>query len=225
MWSLAGLRKRAVAVAPRRRRRPRRRNRRRMAPTKFGFGAALPRKEDDALLRGAGRYVADHAPEETLYAVLLRSPHAHARFRITDGGKAGAMPGVALVLSAKDTASLGALPCQGEIPGTDIVVPPYPVLARDEVRHVGDAIAFVVADTPDKARDAAEAISVEWEPVAPMIGAAPDELRRRNFITAMPYTTPTGKTYDSGEPGRHLRRAQEGADWNGFERRLAQSRE
>jgi carbon-monoxide dehydrogenase large subunit len=57
------------------------------------------------------------------------------------------------------------------------------------------------------------------------IGIAPDELRRRNFITAMPYTTPTGKTYDSGEPGRHLRRAQEGADWNGFERRLAQSRE
>src|SRR5919204_645242 len=379
MWSLAGLRKRAVAVAPRRRRRPRRRNRRRMAPTKFGFGAALPRKEDDALLRGAGRYVADHAPEETLHAVLLRSPHAHARFRITDVGKAAAMPGVALVLSAQDTASLGDLPCQGEIPGTDIVVPPYPVLARDEVRHVGDAIAFVVADTPEKARDAAEAISVEWEPVAPMIGAAaalapnalpvwpktiaprgnlafeteigdaesttrafakaartvslslvnqrlvanyldtrgvvaehdgerltltlssqgshavrdvlcrdvlkipadkmrvvtpdvgggfgtklfpyreyalaafaarrlgrpvkwiadrsehflgdaqgrgiaPEELGGRNFITAMPYTTPTGKTYDSGEPARHLRRAQEGADWNGFERRAGQTR-
>ena len=143
-----------------------------MAPTKFGFGAALPRKEDDALLRGAGRYVADHAPEGTLHAVLLRSPHAHARFRISDVGKAGAMPGVALVLTAQDTASLGDLPCQGEIPGTDIVVPPYPVLARDEVRHVGDAIAFVVANTPEKARDATEAIAVEWEPVAPMIGAA-----------------------------------------------------
>jgi aerobic carbon-monoxide dehydrogenase large subunit len=143
-----------------------------MAPTKFGFGAALPRKEDDALLRGAGRYVADHAPEGTLHAVLLRSPHAHARFRITDVGKAGAMPGVALVVTAQDTAGLGDLPCQGEIPGTDIVVPPYPVLARDEVRHVGDAIAFVVADTPEKARDAAEAIAVAWEPVAPVIGAA-----------------------------------------------------
>ncbi len=104
--------------------------------------------------------------------MLLRSPHAHARFRITDVGKAGAMPGVALVLTAQDTASLGDLPCQGEIPGTDIVVPPYPVLARDEVRHVGDAIAFVVAGSPEKARDAAEAIAVDWEPVAPVIGAA-----------------------------------------------------
>jgi aerobic carbon-monoxide dehydrogenase large subunit len=143
-----------------------------MAPSKFGFGAALPRKEDDALLRGTGRYVADHAPEGALHAVLLRSPHAHARFRITDVGKASAIPGVALVLTAQDTASLGDLPCQGLIPGTDIVVPPYPVLVRDAVRHVGDAVAFVVADTPEKARDAAEAIAVEWEPVAPVIGAA-----------------------------------------------------
>jgi carbon-monoxide dehydrogenase large subunit len=156
-----------------------------MAPTKFGFGAALPRKEDDALLRGAGRYVADHAPEGTLHAVLLRSPHAHARFRITDVGKAGAMPGVALVVTAQDTAGLGDLPCQGEIPGTDIVVPPYPVLARDEVRHVGDAIAFVVADTPEKARDAAEAIAVAWEPVAPVIGAAaaPSPRRRERYLS------------------------------------------
>src|SRR5262249_37576749 len=56
------------------------------------------------------------------------------------------------------------------------------------------------------------------------IGVAPDELRRKNFIKAMPYTTATGKTYDSGDFASHLRRAQDSADWNGFERRLAQSR-
>src|SRR5262249_61763032 len=71
-----------------------------MPPTKFGFGGALTRKEDDALVRGGGRYVADHAPDGALHAVVLRSPHAHARFRITDVAKARAMPGVALVATA-----------------------------------------------------------------------------------------------------------------------------
>jgi len=55
------------------------------------------------------------------------------------------MPGVALVLTGADTAALGNLPCQGQVPGCTIDVPPYPILARDEVRHVGDATAFVVA--------------------------------------------------------------------------------
>jgi len=62
-----------------------------MPPTKFGFGGALSRKEDDALVRGAGRYVADHTPDGALHAVVLRSPHAHARFRITDAAKAEAL--------------------------------------------------------------------------------------------------------------------------------------
>ena len=142
-----------------------------MQPAKFGVGQAVRRTEDDALLRGAGRYVADHAPAGLLHAVVLRSPHAHARVRITDVGRARAMPGVALVLTGADTASLGNLPCRGEIPDTRIVVPPYPILVNDEVRHVGDAIAFVVADTPDRARDAAEAIAVDWEALPVAIGA------------------------------------------------------
>src|SRR5262245_63092245 len=133
-----------------------------MPPTKFGFGGALSRKEDDALVRGAGRYVADHTPDGALHAVVLRSPHAHARFRITDVAKAAAMPGVALVLTASDTADLGGLPCQGAIPDTEVSVPPYPILAREEVRHVGDAVAFVVAQTLDQARDAADAIAIAW---------------------------------------------------------------
>jgi carbon-monoxide dehydrogenase large subunit len=138
---------------------------------KFGVGQSVQRKEDDALLRGRGCYVADYMPANTLHAVVLRSPHAHARLRITDAAKARAMPGVGLVLTGADTAGLGDLPCQGEVPDTIIDVPPYPVLARDEVRHVGDAIAFVVADTLDHAKDAAEAIAVEWEPLPHVIGA------------------------------------------------------
>src|SRR5262249_33619501 len=70
------------------------------------------------------------------------------------------------------------LPCQGEVPGCTIDAPPYPILAHDEVRHVGDAVAFVVANTIERARDAAEAIAIDWEPLPAVIGAtralAPD---------------------------------------------------
>jgi aerobic carbon-monoxide dehydrogenase large subunit len=142
-----------------------------MDPIKFGFGHAVRRKEDEALVRGAGRYVADYAPENLSHAVVLRSPHAHARLRITDTRAAQALPGVQLVLTAADLADLGPLPCQGLLPGVDVKVSPYPVLARSEVFHVGDAIAFVVADRLDQARDAAEAIRVEWEPLEHVVDA------------------------------------------------------
>ena len=142
-----------------------------MQPPKFGSGQAVRRKEDDALLRGVGHYVADHAPAGVLHAVVLRSPHAHARFRITDVAKARAMPGVALVLTGVDTAELGNLPCLAEVPGATIHVPAYPALAQGEVRHVGDAIAFVVAETENLASDAAEAIAIKWEAMPTVIGA------------------------------------------------------
>ena len=139
---------------------------------KFGVGQPLKRKEDEALLRGQGRYVADVAPDGALHAVVLRSPHAHARFAIADLSGVRAMPGVRLVLTAAEIATLGPLPTPGVLEGVDIPVPPYPILARDEVRHVGDAIAFVVADTPGQAKDAAEAIAVDWQPLPHVIGAA-----------------------------------------------------
>jgi aerobic carbon-monoxide dehydrogenase large subunit len=77
---------------------------------KFGFGQSVLRKEDDPLLRGLGRSVADLAPREMLHAVVVRSPHAHARFQI-DAAKARAMPGVRLVLTGSETANLAPLPC------------------------------------------------------------------------------------------------------------------
>ncbi|MEX2035419.1 MAG: molybdopterin cofactor-binding domain-containing protein, partial [Xanthobacteraceae bacterium] len=137
---------------------------------KFGVGQSVPRKEDDPLLRGRGRYVADFLPASVLHAVMVRSPHAHARFRL-DAGRARAMPGVRLVLAGADVAALGSLPMQAGIPDVDIWSPPYPVLAQSEVRHVGDAVAFVVADSLEQARDAAEAVEVQWEPLPHVIGA------------------------------------------------------
>ncbi len=138
---------------------------------KFGISQSIPRKEDDPLLRGAGRYVADVAPAGVLHAVVLRSPHAHARFGITDAGKARALPGVRLVLAAPDVAELGPMPCTAMPPDVAVDVPPYPVLARDEVMHVGDAVAFIVADTIEQALDAAEAIVVDYQPLPHVVDA------------------------------------------------------
>ena len=82
-----------------------------MHRSKFGVSQSVTRKEDDALIRGHGRYVADIAPGGALHAVVLRTPHAHARFRVTDIAVARGLPGVHLVLTAPDIAELGGLPC------------------------------------------------------------------------------------------------------------------
>lgn len=139
------------------------------APIKFGVGQSVLRKEDDALIRGKGRYTDDLAPQTALHARLLRSPHAHAKFTI-DASKARGLPGVALVLTADDIADLGGLPCLFNFEVDPFTGPPYPILAKGEARHVGDAVAFVVADTADKARDALEAIEVSWTPLPAVTG-------------------------------------------------------
>ena len=138
---------------------------------KFGFGQPLTRKEDDPLLRGAGRYIADVMPSNPLHAVVVRSPHAHASFRVIGLSRVQAMPGVRLVLTAADISDLGPLPTPGVVPDVDIKIPNYPILAKDMVRHVGDAIAFVVADSLDAAKDAAETLEVEWQELPHVIGA------------------------------------------------------
>ena len=141
------------------------------APVKFGVGQSVLRKEDDALIRGKGRYTDDHAPSATMHALVLRSPHAHATFTI-DISRARGLPGVALILSAEDVKELGSLPCLFNLEEDPFTGPPYPILADKEVRHVGDAVAFVVAETVDQARDAIEAIQIEWTPLPAVIGVA-----------------------------------------------------
>jgi carbon-monoxide dehydrogenase large subunit len=141
------------------------------APIKFGVGQSVLRKEDDALIRGKGRYTDDHAPQASMHALMLRSPHAHAKYTI-DAGRARALPGVALILTADDVKDLGDLPCLFNLETDPFTGPPYPILAGGEVRHVGDAFAFVVADSLDHARDAIEAIEVKWTPLPAVTGVA-----------------------------------------------------
>jgi len=140
-----------------------------MAPIKFGVGQGVLRKEDDALIRGKGRYTDDFAPKPSLHALVLRSPHAHAKYKI-DVTHARSLPGVALILTAEEVRDLGDLPCLFNLEVNPFTGPPYPILPRDEVRHVGDAVAFVVAETVDQARDAIEAIEISWTPLPAVVG-------------------------------------------------------
>ncbi len=140
-----------------------------MAPVKFGVGQSVLRKEDDALIRGKGRYTDDYTPAETMHALVLRSPHAHAKFNI-DVSRARGLPGVGAILTSDDVKDLGGLPCLFNLPDEPFTGPPYAILARDVVRHVGDAVAFVVADTVEQARDAIEAIEVEWTALPAVVG-------------------------------------------------------
>src|SRR5471032_2107724 len=141
------------------------------APIKFGVGQSVLRKEDDALIRGRGRYTDDYAPQASMHALVLRSPHAHAKFTL-DASRARTLPGVAAILTAEDVKDLGDLPCLFNLEVDPFTGPPYPILANGVVRHVGDAVAFVVAETIDQARDAIEAVEVEWTPLAAVVGAA-----------------------------------------------------
>ena len=142
-----------------------------MAPIKFGVGQSVLRKEDDALIRGKGRYTDDHAPSALMHGLVLRSPHAHAKFTI-DATRARGLPGVGAIFTAEDVKDLGDLPCLFNLETDPFTGPAYPILARDLVRHVGDAVAFVVAETVEQARDAVEAIEVNWTPLPAVIGVA-----------------------------------------------------
>jgi CO/xanthine dehydrogenase Mo-binding subunit len=114
----------------------------------------------------------------------MRSCRARARPRALSHRRCDQSSGVAGRRADPERGRCGRarqLPRQGEIPDTKVVVPPYPVLARDEVRHIGDAIAFVVAESIEAAKDAAEAIAIDWEPLprpTPVVNAILDALWR-----------------------------------------------
>jgi carbon-monoxide dehydrogenase large subunit len=137
------------------------------------LGRSLNRLEDERFLRGRGRYVADLAAPGALHGVMVRSPHAHARIVAVDIGKARRMPGVMAVFTGADLAAddIGPLPCAvTHIPmATPLVVPPCHALARDIVRYVGEPVAFVVAESEQAGRGAAEAVVVDYAPLTPVI--------------------------------------------------------
>jgi carbon-monoxide dehydrogenase large subunit len=126
-------------------------------------GRSVRRLEDARFLLGRGRYVEDIDAGATLHGYVLRSPHAHALIKRIDIVPAVALAGVHLVATSADLAAdgLGPLPCMAAV--TPLIVPPRPALAVDRVRHVGDPVAFVVADSVEVAREAAELIEVDYE--------------------------------------------------------------
>ena len=130
---------------------------------KFGIGQPMRRHEDMRLLTGRGRYTDDITLPRMMQAFVLRSPMAHASIKRVDAAAARRMPGVLLVLTGEDVRAdgLGDIPCTTPLVGRNGKPrhdTPRPVLAIDKVRHVGQPVALVVAETLAAARDAAEAI-------------------------------------------------------------------
>jgi carbon-monoxide dehydrogenase large subunit len=142
-----------------------------------GIGARVKRKEDFRFLTGRGTYTDDINRPNQLWMWLLRSPHAHARLRKVDTAAAARMPGVVAIFTGPDLQkdNVGGLPCGWQIhskDGSPMIEPPHPVLALEVVRHVGDPIAAVIAETRAEARDAAEAIEVDYEILPAVVDTA-----------------------------------------------------
>jgi len=140
--------------------------------TTRSIGARIPRNEDSRLLRGLGCFVDDVNPPGILHAATLRSPHAHARIARIDAAAARGAPGVHLVMTAADVGELNQ-PSPLLIPHPTLTHPRTQCpLAVDEVRYVGEAVAFVVADDRYQAEDALELIEVDYEPLPVVVNLA-----------------------------------------------------
>lgn len=140
-----------------------------------GIGCPLPRAEDRRLLTGAGQYSDDMKADGTLYAVMVRSPHAHAKLRGVERARAETLPGVVAVLTGADWQDdrFNPMPAWGNPKdvelknhdGREIFYTPLWPVAKDRVRRAGEIVAVVVAETKEQAEEAAEAVSIECDPL------------------------------------------------------------
>ncbi|NLD54136.1 MAG: xanthine dehydrogenase family protein molybdopterin-binding subunit [Burkholderiaceae bacterium] len=163
------------------------------------IGKPLTRREDARFLTGAGQYTDDVTMQGQTYAVFLRSPHAHARIRGVDTKAAAAAPGVIAVFTGADlqAAKVNGLPCGWLIhskDGTPMKEPAHPVIAHEKVRHVGDQVALVIAETVVQAKDAAELIEVDYE----VLPAVADTATAAGNATAVHDDVPDNVCYDWG---------------------------
>ncbi len=153
------------------------------------IGEAVKRKEDYRFLTGAGNYTDDINLANQRVAVFVRSPHAHANIKSVNVAKAEAMPGVTKVFTGKDVeGKMGGLPCGWLITSTNgepMKEPPHPILAQGKVRYVGDHVAMVVADTLDQAKNAAEAVEVDYD-VLPTVVSVSDAAKATALHEAAP---------------------------------------
>ncbi|HKQ66575.1 MAG TPA: molybdopterin cofactor-binding domain-containing protein, partial [Methylomirabilota bacterium] len=141
------------------------------------FGAAVKRREDPRFLQGEGRFIDDIVLPGMLHAAFFRSPHAHARIVRIDTTAAVSAPGVVRVLTFSDLERwMKPLPLFGAVPpGLGAVVKfdvrqaPQWALCRDRARHVGEIVAMIVADSPERAADAVDLIAVEWDLLPPVV--------------------------------------------------------
>jgi carbon-monoxide dehydrogenase large subunit len=143
-------------------------------PPMSPIGQSVKRREDARFLTGAGQYTDDVVMHGQTFAAFLRSPHAHARIKSINLDAAKAAPGVIRIFTGQDLADakVGGLPCGWLIhskDGSPMKEPPHPVLAQGKVRHVGDQVALVVAETLLQAKDAAELIEVDYEELPAVI--------------------------------------------------------
>jgi carbon-monoxide dehydrogenase large subunit len=148
-----------------------------LAPDKFGVGQPVPRKEDPTLLQGKGRFTDDIDLPGQAYAAIVRSRVAHGRILSVDTDAAKRLPGVLGVYTGRDLieAGFGFMPkglALKNRDGSDMPKPDQPVLTTDIVRYVGDPVAFVVAETAKQAKDAAEAVFVDIDPLPAVTEAA-----------------------------------------------------
>jgi carbon-monoxide dehydrogenase large subunit len=143
----------------------------------FAIGQSVSRFEDPRLVQGRGNYTDDVQLPGMAYGVVVRSPHGHAKILSIDTVTAKVAPGVRAVITAADwkAAKLNDLPSHSGLKrrdGSAMLKPRYPVLAEDRVRWVGDPVAFVVADTPAQALDAAELVQVDYEELPAVVSTA-----------------------------------------------------
>ena len=129
------------------------------------FGSGIKRREDPRLVTGQARYTDDFVLPNMVHMAVVRSPYAHARITRIDTKKAASMPGVLGVFTGQQMkdAGFGPIPCAWVVPGSDTKTPPYPPIAIDTVRYVGNAVAIVVALDRYQARDAIDAVDVDYE--------------------------------------------------------------
>src|SRR6201994_393488 len=141
-----------------------------IALQKYGVGQPVRRKEDDTLVRGKGKYTDDFSLPRQAYAWIVRSSHAHGVIKSIDTAAAREMPGVLGVWTGADLAAAGYGPFTCALPlksrdGTPLHQTNRTALMSDKVRYVGDPVAFVVAETLVQARDAAEAVVLDINPL------------------------------------------------------------
>ena len=146
-----------------------------MSTTNGLIGQSVKRVEDNRFTTGRGRFTDDIILPQQTYASFVRSFYAHAKILSVDTSVAGSMPGVVAIYTGADVAAINGVPCGWQVNfknGDTMKEPKHPLLVADKVRHVGDAVAMVIAETREQAKDAAEAVMVEYEELPVVVNAS-----------------------------------------------------